>query len=31
MKFQLIGKIMYDEMNLNTASGDSYSFLNKVL
>jgi len=31
MKFQLIGKITYDEMNLNTASGDSYPVSKKIL
>ena len=31
MKFQLIGKIEYDEMNLNTASGDSISVSKRVL
>lgn len=31
MNFQLIGEITYDKMNLNTASGDSYSVSKKVL
>ena len=31
MKFQLSGKIMYDDTNLNTASGDSYPVSKKVL
>ena len=31
MKFQLVGKITYDEMNLNTASGDSMPVSKNVL